>query len=322
MRLDRFAIYVWGVLAYNLAVIVWGAYVRSTGSGAGCGSHWPLCNGEVIPTTPHIKTLIEFTHRFTSGLALLLVVGMLIWAFRIYQRKHPVRIGAVLSILFIFTEALIGAGLVIFELVAENRSIARALSISAHLINTFLLIAALTLTAWWASGGQHWQLRARKPAALTLGLSLLGILILGVSGAVAALGDTLFPASSLTQALQQDLSPTAHFLIRLRLLHPIIAIISITFSICTLFFVQLRYSTVWTTRFAYAFLSLSLFQLGVGALNVYWLAPIWLQLVHLLIADICWILLVLLTAAALANPATQETNLARASHSSAVLPAH
>ncbi|MFN8454080.1 MAG: COX15/CtaA family protein [Anaerolineae bacterium] len=78
VKLDRFAKYVWTVLAYNLAVILWGAFVRASGSGAGCGSHWPLCNGEVIPRTPQMETLVEFTHRLTSGLALLLVIGLTI----------------------------------------------------------------------------------------------------------------------------------------------------------------------------------------------------------------------------------------------------
>ena len=302
MRLNRFAIYAWSVLAYKLAVILWGAYVRSSGSGAGCGSHWPLCNGEVIPTAPHIKTLIEFTHRLSSGLALLLVIGLLIWAFRSFAPKHIVRTGALLSIFLMLTEALVGAGLVLFNLVADNRSIARALSMSAHLINTFLLIAALTLTAWWATGGQPPNLRQRKIAAWALGLSLFGILVLGVSGAVTALGDTLFPAQSLSQGLSQDLSPTAHFLIRLRLLHPFIALISVFCSICCAGFVQLRYPAIWTKRFARLFVSLSLFQLGAGLLNVYLLAPIWLQLVHLLIADLVWITMVLLSATVLSSP--------------------
>ena len=112
MRLTNFAKYAWGVLAYNLVVILWGAYVRATGSGAGCGSHWPLCNGEVIPRAQQVETMIEFTHRLTSGMAMLLVAGLLIWALRAYPKGHQVRTGAWLSAFFIITEALVGAGLV------------------------------------------------------------------------------------------------------------------------------------------------------------------------------------------------------------------
>jgi heme A synthase len=300
MKLNRFAIYAWGVLGYNLAVILWGAYVRSTGSGAGCGSHWPLCNGEVIPTAPHIKTVIEFTHRLSSGLALLLVLGLVIWAFRAYRAHHPVRCGAALSIFFMLTEALVGAGLVLFKLVAENDSIARALSISVHLINTFLLIAALTMTGWWASGGPALQLRGRKATVWLLSISMLAVLILAVSGAVTALGDTLFPANSLAQGISQDLSPTAHLLIRLRVLHPIIAVIAAGISIFAVAFARARHQTTWTQRLAWIYAALFLLQLAIGMLNLFLLAPIWLQMVHLLIADLVWVTLVLMAMASLA----------------------
>ena len=86
--LSRFA---WGVLAYNIAVIVWGAAVRATGSGAGCGDHWPLCNGSVIQHYPTAATLIEFAHRASSGVALLAVVGLLVWTFRTAPRRHLAR---------------------------------------------------------------------------------------------------------------------------------------------------------------------------------------------------------------------------------------
>src|SRR6188472_342187 len=110
-RLARFA---WAVLAYNVAVIVWGAYVRATGSGAGCGAHWPLCNGTVILRAPAVETLIEFSHRATSGLSLILVVVLFFWARRVAAAGHPVRLGATLSLAFMLSEAALGAGLVLF----------------------------------------------------------------------------------------------------------------------------------------------------------------------------------------------------------------
>ena len=81
-----FAAYAWAVLGFNLLVILWGAFVRATGSGAGCGSHWPLCNGEVLPRAPALATLIEFSHRLTSGVALLLVIGLVVGAWRGFPR--------------------------------------------------------------------------------------------------------------------------------------------------------------------------------------------------------------------------------------------
>ena len=111
MNLTRFAKYAWGTLAYNVAVVVWGAYVRATGSGAGCGKHWPTCQGAVIPRAPQIETLVEFSHRLTSGLAFLAVLGLFVWAWRAYPKKHIVRTGAALSMGFILLESLVGAGL-------------------------------------------------------------------------------------------------------------------------------------------------------------------------------------------------------------------
>jgi len=306
MKLNRFAAYAWGVLVCNLAVILWGAYVRASGSGAGCGSHWPLCNGEVIPRAPKIATLIELTHRLSSGLALLLVVGLVVWAFRAYPKKHVVRWGAGWSMCLMLTEALVGAGLVLFALVADNASMARALSMSVHLVNTFLLLAALTLTAWWASKGRPVQTRGQGTIAWLFVAGLLGALILGVSGAVTALGDTLFPAGSLAAGLKQDFSPAAHFLIRLRLLHPLIAVAVGAYLILIAGLARVARPGKWTKRLTGALTAVVLIQLGAGALNVYLLAPIWMQLVHLLLSDFVWIALVLSTAAALAQISQTE----------------
>ena len=305
----RFAAFAWFVLAYNLAVILWGAYVRATGSGAGCGSHWPLCNGEVVPPAPQVATLIELTHRVTSGVALILVVALAVWAFRAFPKRHPARSGAALSVVFILTEALVGAGLVLFELVAGNASLARALFMSVHLANTFILVAWLTLTAWWAGGRERPRLRGHGGFGLVMALALAGMIVLGVSGALAALGDTLFPASTLSEGLRQDFSPTAHFLVRLRLLHPTLAV---SVGLFLLFAAALACRTrphPQTYRAAVALLVLFAVQLGAGLLNVALLAPVWLQLLHLLLADLNWIALLLLAASALTRKPAQEADL-------------
>lgn len=301
IKLDRFAKYAWAVLLYNLLVILWGAYVRASGSGAGCGSHWPLCNGEVVPRSPQAETMIEFTHRASSGLALLLVVGLAVWAFRLYARENPVRLGAGLSLFFMITEALVGAGLVLFKLVADDTSTARAWVIALHLVNTFLLLAALTLTAWWASAGRPVKLKGDDGATLALAVAFLAMLALGASGTVTALGDTLFPATSLAEGLQQKFSPTAHFLVRLRLYHPLIAIAVGAYTVIVIGIVNARRAELTTRRIGRTFTVLYLGQLGAGALNVVLLAPIWLQLGHLLLADLLWIVLVLFAASAFAQ---------------------
>src|SRR4030095_10313466 len=167
-RMDRFARYSWFTMACNVAVVLWGTIVRATGSGAGCGSHWPLCNGVVLPHAPRIETVIEFSHRLTSGLALLLVVGLVAGAFRFRPKGHAARKAAVFSMLFMIGEAAVGAGLVLFELVADNQSMARAMFMATHLVNTFFLLAALTLTAHFASGGAPFRARGALAGGVVL----------------------------------------------------------------------------------------------------------------------------------------------------------
>lgn len=301
--MSRFVKYSWFVLVITIGVILWGALVRATGSGAGCGSHWPSCNGEVIPLNPSSETMIEFTHRATSGIAFLLVAGMLTWAFRLYPKGHPVRLGASLSMFFMISEALVGASLVLFGWVADDASLGRAVSIAVHLVNTFLLLAALSLTVWWASGGAVLQPRGHGVVLLALVAGLLGVLLIGVTGAITALGDTLFPAGSLAEGLRQDLDPAAHFLIQLRVFHPLIAIVVGFYHFFVASLIGLFSADRLVKRFALAVIGLFIIQLLAGLINLVLLAPVWMQLVHLFLADLVWISLVLLTAAALGEKA-------------------
>lgn len=298
MENKRFARYAWGVLGYNLLVIVWGAFVRATGSGAGCGDHWPLCNGEVIPRAPALETLIEFSHRLTSGIALLSVVALLIWAYRAYPKGNRVRKAALWTMVLMIVEALIGAGLVLLELVAYNPSIARAYWMAAHLVNTFFLIAAITITAWWASGGAGIRLHNQGSLSQTLLAALVCALFISASGAVTALGDTLIIGGGLTA---ED-SPVVATLVGLRVYHPILAVfIGIVIVIAAMLAKHQRPSPQ-VNRFGRAVIGLYVLQLGLGTLNIWLMAPVWLQMVHLMVADAIWICLVLLTASALAVP--------------------
>jgi heme A synthase len=301
MKLTGYAKFAWIVLLYNLFVILWGAYVRATGSGAGCGSHWPLCNGEVLPRAPQIETIIEYTHRLSSGIAFILVLVMFLWALRAYPKRHLVRLGASLSMILITTEALVGAGLVLFEWVAHDASVGRAVSIVIHLINTFLLLAALSLNAWWASGGKPFNLRGNRLSTWLFLIGIFGTMVIGASGALTALGDTLFPVNSFVEGITQDFSPTAHFLLRLRLLHPTIAVIVGIYLLVFSGYIRMRKPTQSTQYLAYALSLFLLVQLAAGLINVLLLAPVWMQIVHLLLADGVWIILIILTASSMAE---------------------
>lgn len=295
--MSKLARYAWFVVAYNVGVIVWGAYVRATGSGAGCGRHWPLCNGEVLPRSPDVETLIEFFHRLTSGLDGFLVLGLLIAVFRAFPKRHRARRAVAWSMVFLLVEAAVGAGLVKFELVVNDDSMARAVVMAVHLVNTFLLLAALTLTALWASGVQTPKKAAWKALPWLLGLGTLGLLFVGMSGAVTALGDTIFPERSFTW---DDLSATSHFLLRLRILHPALSVLVGVYLLLAAITLAQRIGASAARKSAGWVGGLVLLQLAAGFVNVELAAPVWMQMVHLLLADGLWIAWVALVATTLA----------------------
>lgn len=278
------------MLAWNVLVVLWGAYVRASGSGAGCGSHWPLCNGEVVPVAPRIQTVIEFTHRMMSGVALIGVAALWLWSRASFPRASRVRKMALASIIFLIVEALLGAGLVLFDYVDKNASIGRAFYLSLHLVNTLLLLGALALTAWFSRGTGDVSTR-RSPLVLA---ALAVAVLVSVTGAIAALGDTLFPATTLAQGFHQDFSAAASFLLRLRILHPAFAILGGCYFVAVSVVVLRSKQPALTARLAIGVLVLALVQLGAGGLNLLLLAPVWMQITHLLLADLVWIFLVLL----------------------------
>lgn len=298
---QQYARFAWGTLVYNIAVILWGAVVRATGSGAGCGDHWPLCNGQVLPRSAQVETLIELAHRATSGIALILVVGLIFGAFRWFPKGSPVRRGAVLSGVFVMMEALIGAGLVLLRLVAHDASLMRAVYLSVHLINTLILIAALALTAWWASGRPDLQLRDQGKWAWWLGLGAAGVLLLGVSGAIAALGDTLFPVSSFREGVQQELSESAHLFVRLRVFHPGLAIVIGGFLAMLGINGPKERRQSGAKAWGGAVAGIVLLQFVCGAVNAALAAPVWLQIVHLALANLLWVSYVFFSAGMLAK---------------------
>jgi heme A synthase len=290
----RFVRYAAFVLAYNVAVILWGAFVRATGSGAGCGEHWPLCNGEVMPRSPQLATVIEFTHRLTSGLAGLFVIALLVAAFRAFPKGHIVRRCAAWSLALTLTEGLIGAGLVLLGHVAKNTSVWRGVSLTVHLINTLFLLAALACTMWFARSPRSSSTPAVPRLPIIVGGA--GLLFIGVSGAIAALGDTLFASESLASGWANDFSSSAHIFLRLRIIHPIAAVLIAAFVIVFATRVLTRSGAGTPVRkLAATLVGLIVIQLLLGVVNLLLLAPVWMQILHLLTADAVWIAFVLLS---------------------------
>jgi cytochrome c oxidase assembly protein subunit 15 len=295
--------YAWVVVAYNILVILWGALVRATGSGAGCGNHWPLCNGQVIPLSPRVDTIIEFTHRCMTGGAIFFVPALLIWTFRKTIKGQSARLMAVASTVLLVNEAILGALLVKLGYVTGNQSVGRVVMLSIHLSNTLLLLGALTLTAVTLETGQMTrELRLRGAKALWSIIGLAATIVVGVSGSLAALGDTLFPASSLRSAIEQDLSSSSPLLLRLRGVHPLSAIIAAGFVI----WIIAQAKHLRQNRLANAVLVLLCVQFGLGLLDIVLLAPVWMQIAHLLGADLYWIALIALTAKVAWDPQSQN----------------
>ena len=299
--LKRFS---WAVLAYFIAVIIWGALTRATGAGNGCGNHWPLCNGTVMQHSASIDTIIEFTHRITSGISFLALIALLVWTFRTTTRGHMARPAAVAALVFTVIEAILGAFLVKLGLTAQSQSPLRAPYLALHFTNTLLLMAALAFTAHMLGrtrGYMRNKVKLVAPAGAIAGILL--VLVVGVTGSLAALGDTLFPASSLGSALAQDFSSGSGWLVRWRWTHPTIAFLAGIFLIWILARAAKR-SAHWDNRnLSILVLALLATQYVLGVMDVLMLAPVWLQLVHLLGADALWSALVVLTARLTLEPA-------------------
>lgn len=287
-----FVRYAWVTLAFTVLVIVWGAVVRATGSGAGCGSHWPLCNGDVVPLAPTVSTIIEFVHRVTSGLVMVLAVGLVFLARRTFPAGHLARKWAVISLIFMLIEAAVGAGIVLLKLVEGNASALRAGYVGGHLVNTLLLVAATTTTIW-AAHQRTASAAVGRPRVSATGftVAMFAMLAVAATGAIVALGDTLFPHASLAEGLAADLDPTAHFLIRLRVWHPILAATVAVY----LFWLAWRHPAFSGDAQAtprHLVMMLIVFQCGLGVINLVLLAPLTLQMAHLLVSNLLWIALV------------------------------
>ncbi|HMT07123.1 MAG TPA: COX15/CtaA family protein [Pyrinomonadaceae bacterium] len=295
-KLSAFAKFAWFALAYNIVVILWGVFLRASYSGDGCGQHWITCHGEAVPSAPELKTLIEFSHRVTTAIAGLVVLILAGWSLKRSERGDRVRIFALLSLFFILVEGAIGGGLVLTGNTAGNWTPTRPYWTAGHLINTFLLIGFLALTAWAASN-RGWRLRRLTAAEIgTVAFGLAAIIFVGVTGSMASLAHMLFPSVSITEGIAKDFDPNSHWLLRLRIMHPISSILAV---------VGLSFLSGWMKRrvhenagAAYWSRNVSILvfvQLAFGAATLLTLAPIVMQLGHLLLADLIWISFVLLS---------------------------
>jgi heme A synthase len=307
----RFRALAWSVLVFNVGVVLGGAIVRATGSGAGCGESWPTCTDRLFPANPGVETVIEFSHRVTSALAILGVIVLFVFAVRLYDKGDRVRNGAAASLALLLFESVLGAALVIFGWVDQDTSIGRMVIVPLHLTNTYILLAALTFTAWWSSGnpGPMKPIDPRVKRNLILGA--VGLVIVGATGALNALADSLYPAESFLSGVADEFSGDAPWLLEIRVFHPIIAI-AVGFGVA---YVVMRLATFAgdrTKRFGVIVGWLIVVQFLIGLINVMLAAPLETQVIHLAIADTIWIIYLVFAASLLGERAPAELPVERA----------
>ena len=278
----------WAMLAGVVVVVSSGGLVRATNSGAGCGESWPRCDQQLFPVPDSIEQLIEFTHRIlTSGL----VIGgiaLIVLAYFQLGKSHPVTRAAVIAFGLLLVESLLGAALVVFGWVEQDASIGRLIAVPVHLVNTFALIAGYALVAWRAAGRSDFSIAeaGHRGRVLMVGAGIL--VLIGAVGALNALADTLFPAESVASAIVAEFGATAPFLLKIRVLHPLIAIVGGVGIVAIVRYLDVGMFAAARKR-GWIVVGVIGLQFAVGLLNIALLTPVEIQVVHLVIADLLWI---------------------------------
>jgi cytochrome c oxidase assembly protein subunit 15 len=290
----------WATLALFVIVVLEGAVVRATSSGGGCGSHWPLCNGEILPHHPRLATIIEFTHRSLTGISATMFAVLIAWTFRVTPKRHPARLASVVAGILLLIEGALGAVLVLGGYVEKNATVARVFVQGIHFTNTMLLLAAATVVAVLLGRPKTTlsQMNLRRPMLL----ALLASIVTGATGSVAALADTLFPSPSLSAAIAADFAAASPLLIRMRWIHPASAVLVTVFTLILI---------AGFARRGYSMLAIGLAsnlaaQIVIGLIDVLLLAPTTIQVLHLFSADVFWISLVAIAVPMLLPQAASE----------------
>lgn len=304
-KMSAFAKYACFALAFNVLVILWGVFLRASKSGDGCGEHWLTCHGEVIPSAPELKTIIEFSHRMSTAIDGIVMLILLGWAIKIWysardRQAHQILIAAAASMFFVITEAAVGAGLVLTGNTAEAITDARPFWAIGHLVNTFILLAFLTLTVWHAAGQRRISFRGKERSIVLLAIAVVGLLFVGMSGSLAALSNMLFPSASVAEGIAKDFSAASNVILRLRLSHPILSILVAVYVIFVSGYLKKSGSRA-VAKWSNWLSILVLVQIAFGAATLLTLGPIIMQLGHLLLADLIWIVFVLFAANSLSS---------------------
>ncbi len=267
-------------LILSIFSIIAGAVVRATGSGDGCGSSWPTCNGRVIPSLNSASEQIEFSHRAISGLLLIVTIAIFIKSFNNSVTSLQKKVINYLTF-FVILEALIGAVIVLYEWVGMNSSIPRIAAVPLHLVNTFGLLAMYTIIFKLT---QNPEIKISNLIDRKFKIITFLFILTGATGSIAALADVLFPSESFIAGIVEDFDSTSEILTRLRVLHPIVSTV--------LSFVLFNESKRLEDKFnlkTNQIKILVIIGVTLGVLNIFININIFLSVVHLLVADLLWI---------------------------------
>jgi cytochrome c oxidase assembly protein subunit 15 len=275
----------WATLAFFVIVVLEGAVVRATSSGAGCGDRWPLCNGEVLPHFHRVATIIEFLHRSLTGICTAMFAGLIVWTFYATPKRHPARLASIVAGVLLLIEGALGAVLVLGHYVERNTSDSRVLIQSVHFTNTMLLLASATVVAVLL--GRGIRIVGAASLRLPMMLTLLATIVTGATGSVAALADTLFPSVSLRAAIAADFAANSPLLVRMRWMHPAASLL----AVCGSLWMAALLRRAGALKGANLLLLNLGMQIVIGIADVLTLAPTWIQVLHLLGADLFWITL-------------------------------
>lgn len=274
------------LIGYTIFIIAWGAWVRISGSGAGCGEHWPLCNGEAIPSSKSIKTWTEVFHRYSTALFGLAVLMLCLATRRMKSPSKLPQFGSYAVLLFTILEALIGRLLVVGGYVDQDTSLSRMVIMPLHLTNTSLLLFAEVFTA---KALLHPELSYRFPhksaKQLIWGL-ILALAILLITGGIASLGSHLLPTLSVIQGLEADLNSNSHLAVRLRPLHLVAGLTAVLGIILASVYKPTFLRPLLEHRSLKLLVSLVSLMAILGFLTIMLHAPVYLKIAHLIFANI------------------------------------
>ena len=282
------------MLWLTVAVVIGGALVRATDSGAGCGESWPICGGRLIPDIGTHHTAIEISHRLMTGLLGIVLVTLFLTVRRRFARTHRLRRAVSAAGILLIVESLLGASLVLFGWVEYDASIARLIVVPIHLVNTFLLVGSMTLVVYIAGGGRPFRVNLGSIRNKLIATSLVVILVIGATGALNALADTLILSGHLRESSPGEVLVSEPVLRQVRTIHPFTAIIG-----GLILFMLARYLTANAERrvrlLGSAVQGIIWLQFILGLLNVALEVPLEIQLVHLFVADVLWIAFVMIS---------------------------